>query len=557
MGVQAESAVGSAAEPFDLHSLRESSTSPGSPGGARRPFQAPVRWREVLAIVLMVGLFDLALYRNTGFAGCALLFTVAPLLLTLGKFHPRLDARALLLGVMSLLLGVRIVWLGSGLAVVVGFGLLVAFAMSLSGRRPYVFDVAAYAAGSTVAGFWALGAYCRALGRVAGRAGRPIPRSIWLNLGLPLLALMLFGSLFVLANPDVVAWVSRTVREYWREVSGLLERFSPNTSEIFFWLLVAWLTIGLLRPILRRRGLALFPRGMRLGAAMLPPPAETPLYAGVRNTLRAVIGLFAVYLVFEYKTLWFRVFPRGFYYGGYAHEGAAWLTVALAAATLLLSLIFRGSVLRDPRLGRLKRLAWIWSLENLLLAAAVFNRLHIYIDFNGLTWMRMVGLFGSSTVVAGFLIVVWKIVTGRDFAWVVQRQLWALAVGVYLFAITPVDGIVYSYNVRRVLAGDLAPSVQISVHPIDAEGYLMLQPLVACRDEIIREGIRALLAERAGEYESPARLRRKQEWAELQVAERLLLDRLRAARGDWAMYLDAEKREAALYRFHSYVYQWY
>ena len=98
----------------------------------------------------------------------------------------------------------------------------------------------------------------------------------------------------------------------------------------------------------------------------------------------------------------------------------------------------------------------------------------------------MVGLFGISTVVVGFGLVVWKIMHNRDFAWLIQRQLWALAGAAYLFVLTPVDVIVHSYNVRQVLAGDLAPAVQISVHPISAEGYLVLQPLTHCEDAIIR-----------------------------------------------------------------------
>ncbi len=41
-----------------------------------------------------------------------------------------------------------------------------------------------------------------------------------------------------------------------------------------------------------------------------------------RNTLWMVIVLFAVYLVYEVSSMWFRSFPKGFYYAGYAHQGA-------------------------------------------------------------------------------------------------------------------------------------------------------------------------------------------------------------------------------------------
>ena len=77
--------------------------------------------------------------------------------------------------------------------------------------------------------------------------------------------------------------------------------------------------------------------------------------------------------------------------------------------------------------------------------------------------MRIVGLFGISVVIVGFLLVVWKIARGKDFLWLVQRQVWALAVAIYLFALTPVDAIAVSYNVRNVLDGKLSASMQIGV----------------------------------------------------------------------------------------------
>jgi hypothetical protein len=280
-------------------------------------------------------------------------------------------------------------------------------------------------------------------------------------------------------------------------------------------------------------------------------------YSALRNTLIAVNVLFVVYLVFEFKTLWFREFPRGFYYAGYAHEGAAWLTAALALATLVLSLIFRGAVLQDYRIARLRRLAWVWSALNLVLALSVCNRMYIYIDFNGMTRMRTIGLFGIASVVVGFCLVLWKIVRGRDFGWLVRHQLWTVAIFVYLFAITPVDLLVHRYNVRQIRGGDLAPAVQISVHPINAEGYLAIVPLVDCPDPIIRDGVRAMLAERALSASRVARERQQLGWTTRQWAEAKLQARLAQTRAKWQTYLDDGKRVEAIRRFDDYAYQWY
>ena len=198
-------------------------------------------------------------------------------------------------------------------------------------------------------------------------------------------------------------------------------------------------------------------------------------YPAFRNTLITLIGLFAVYLVFEFATLWKHDFPTGFYYAGYAHKGAAWLTFALALATAFLSLIFRNSMLSDPRLGRVRRLAWVWSGLNLLLAVAVYNRLLIYVGYNGMTRMRTVGFFGITLVVIGFCLVLCKIAptkngSYRSFWWLIRAQLIALLLTVIAYSVFPVDYIANRYNVSRVQAGYLHPSVMIAVKPISDEG---------------------------------------------------------------------------------------
>jgi hypothetical protein len=183
--------------------------------------------------------------------------------------------------------------------------------------------------------------------------------------------------------------------------------------------------------------------------------------------------------------------------------------------------------------------------------------MYIYIDFNGMTRMRMIGLFGISTVVVGFVFVLWKILRHHDFLWLIHRQLWSLAAAIYLFALTPIDTFVQRYNARQVLSGDLAPAVQISVHPISAEGYLVLQPLVHCQDPIIRDGVLALLAEKEADLERLSTERSELGWTSFQLADRLLLVRLRARHQDWNAFSDQAQRDEALDRFRRYAYQWY
>ena len=517
--------------------------------------QPPLRWREIVAIVLLVVVCDLTIYRGHGFAGYAVLFIVAPALLAIGSPRPRFGAIFWIIGAMMAILAVKLLWCGSMLLVAAGFALLVAFAAVLSGMYPYVLEVGVFASQTILAGYGGLRHYERGLYKLAPVA---VVRSRWLSVALPLAAFVVFSLLFVLANPDLLAFCGERMRLALDVIRQWMLRFSPSAWEFVFWVAVLWMSVGLLRPAVGR---SLFSgRSDEATAAVdgVDASAPSPLYAAFRNTLLTVIVLFAVYLIFEFKTLWFRVFPEGFYYSGYAHEGAAWLTVALALATAILSLVFQGRILQDPRLPTLRKLAWIWSLENILLAASVYHRLSIYIGFNGMTRMRMVAIFGMSAVVVGFILVVWKITCNRDFLWLMRRHLWTLALTVYVFALTPVDAIVTEYNVRRILSGDPSPSVQISVHPIGPEGVVLLEPLLGSDDPIIREGVRAMLAQRCEEAEALARRHREQGWTTYQIADEFVLKKLRIASDNWADYAtDPNRRNAALQHFHDYTYQWY
>jgi hypothetical protein len=170
----------------------------------------------------------------------------------------------------------------------------------------------------------------------------------------------------------------------------------------------------------------------------------------------------------------------------------------------------------------------------------------------------MVGLFGTSVVVVGFLLVLWKIARNRGFHWLVQSQLWALALTVFLYGVTPIDAIVFQRNVRRVLAGDLAPSVQISVQSINAEGLPYLLPLLETPDSEIREGIKALLSLRHEQAAARVAARRRDGWTAFQWAERRTLARLEKHATQWAEYTeDPQRRARRIAKFDRYVYKWY
>ena len=295
-------------------------------------------------------------------------------------------------------------------------------------------EIVVFPARMMLGGLLGLATYTRSGGGPSGVGG-----SVgWLSVALPLVTLVAFSVLFILANPDLLDTFGQQVEQILTAFREWLIDFAPHPSEVAFWMAMAWIAIGMLRPLLSRTLFAEWATLEREGKLSSLAPSPSPFYAACRNTLATVIVLFALYLIFEFTTLWFRDFPPGFYYSGYAHQGAAWLTVALALATAVLSLAFRASILHDPRLPALRRLAWLWSLENVLLAVAVYHRLYIYIGFNGMTRMRVVGILGITAVLVGFFLVLWKIARNRGFLWLLRRHLWTVALAVYLYGVMPV-----------------------------------------------------------------------------------------------------------------------
>jgi len=133
----------------------------------------------------------------------------------------------------------------------------------------------------------------------------------------------------------------------------------------------------------------------------------------------------------------------------------------------------------------------------------------------------------------------------------------ALALTIYLFALTPIDTLAVSYNVRRVLSGDTAASMQIGVQPFDMEGILALPPLLESQDTVIREGVKALLAQRWDQLQTRRERCRRLGWTSRQLVDQLALKRLGRLQHHWRDYRDPVAQEQALERFYAYAYQWY
>jgi len=503
------------------------------------------RRRGLLLLCCMIVLADTCLYRSTGFSGPAVFLPMAAMILILGI--PQRSFRFVTLILLALLgtAAIRLAMNGSSGLLVVSCWILMSLPFCLRGWPPFLLETLVFVAQSIPGGY----NFFRSVNQQVRRSeltpideGRP---GRWLGIGLPVATALVFGTIFLMANPQVLRVVSDFLADLLLSIQRWLRHFSP--TEVLFWGTVAWLTAGVLRPVRSFSSQAVQDNFERV-------PAPSSMYEPFQRTLLTVITLFAGYIVFEFYTLSTNTYEKGFGFSDYAHEGAMWLTVALALATLLLSLIFRGSTFVDPRVSRLRTLAWIWISLNLILAIAVYARLFIYIDYNGMTRMRTIGLLGVAAVVGGFGVMRYKIRWQREFYWLVQRQLWILGLAVFAYVVSPVDTICHRYNVARIMAGDPAPSVQLIVHPVDDEALPTLLPLLDSDQEEIQRGILALMLDRLDRLKQDVE---SAEWSAWQYSQEATFDVLTEYFETNDNDHDSGERESAISDLKEFAMQWY
>jgi hypothetical protein len=107
------------------------------------------------------------------------------------------------------------------------------------------------------------------------------------------------------------------------------------------------------------------------------------------------------------------------------------------------------------------------------------------------------------------------------------------------------------------MAGDSAPSVQLSVHPLSAEGLLQLRPLLSCNDRLVRDGIAAMLALELTKLDARMGQGSQPHWTRYQIADQELHRQLDGLRNELAIYRDPMSRQAARDAFDAYAYQWF
>jgi hypothetical protein len=167
-------------------------------------------------------------------------------------------------------------------------------------------------------------------------------------------------------------------------------------------------------------------------------------------------AIFALQTVSDAIYLWGGVqLPEGVSPAADAQQAAYILVVSalLAAAFVLVALRGPG----DDGARRLTTgLIYLWIAQNVVLVLSAVLRLDLYVDMYALTRLRVAAFIWMGLVVAGLILIVFRIALAKPNDWLIRANLISLAIALYGSGVVDLDAAVANYNVRhsRELTGE-------------------------------------------------------------------------------------------------------
>lgn len=498
---------------------------------APKPRTMPARPRELVAVVGLAVAADLAMWRGKelavgGFGAAAFFLAVPALLLVAARarlYTIRLGATLAIFGAIA----ARCAYSPTIGTVLLGLLGVFALAITMRNRSSFLTDVVA-SFGSTFATVpQRIEAAFIGFRKVLGST-REGPRG-FAQIGIPAVLVAAFVGLFALANPLVARWLG-----------GLTQIVhAPSPLRVFTWLALLGGAVLLVRPAVRR--------SKAVEAADTTGQATPGALVIARNALLPLNIVFFVYNMLDATYLWAGSPPPGVSARQYAHEGAAWLTLTLALLTIVVGVMFRGTLAHDLRAKTTRILAFVWLGQGAVLAVGTFRRLAIHITTSGLSNIRIMGMFGTAVVAVGLVLVGVKLLKRFTFVWLLRRQLDALVLALLGFSILPTHLVSAGVNVNRVMEHEYQALVHVEEQAVEAESASSLLPLLDHDDERIRRGIAALLLNERDNLRRAERA--NQGWRDRDLASARALRELEAASPKLEAVLDDVTRPDAIQPF--------
>lgn len=457
--------------------------------------EPPARGVDTAVLLSSVALADFFLYPALGGTGYSLA-VLAQAVLLWGISPRRLSGNTVSLLGLVLVLTLGGIWKVGVLTVVLPFLLLATLAAVQRRDLSHWLDATMAGLLSLPPGPFRIPAHIGRVIRWLGERERARGVARWaIPVLMAVLVLAIFGSILLEANPLFATLWEKvkdllSLEEIW---NWLVDLLLPSPVRVLLWVFVAALVAGLLRP------LDLF--GTRVEGEDQRPPeradADDLLGRTSLLSLGAACLLFLLFDAADVLYLWVRLeLPEGVTDSQYAWRGTGWLTFALALSTLLVGLA-TAEIGRNSRYRRTNAaLALAWVGLDFFMGICVLRRIQYYVGVSGLTPLRITGFFGTCTVIAGVLLMGYKVRRGKNLVWLVRRYAVVFLAGLSLWTAFPSDMVCAKYNARRAMDGDPRTLMLLFSSRIACEGLADYVPLLDHTDPMIARGVSAYLAKR-------------------------------------------------------------
>lgn len=483
--------------------------------------------RDTLFVLVAVMLFDFFIYAALGGTGYGLLMACWGL----GFFviTPQRRMLALPLLLLLLALGLRNIWQASALTVVLPPVCLLAMVAVQRAEITHWLEAMFSGLLALPSGIVEIWLHAGNVRRFAARPGAWRGLVGWLvPLFGALVVLLVFGSIFITANPVVARmweWLSELL-SLAEIFDKLLDILIPDFLRVVLWIFAALLTAGLLHPLDLLKSLHVSEeQKTRTAASPSELTGRTALFM-----LGTACLLFAGYILIDVNYLVIHAaLPPGIGDSDYARGGTFWLTFALVLSTLFIGTATAQSELNSRWIRPVTRLAQAWVLLDLLMGLCVLGRVRFYIDLSGMTPLRIAGIVGTLMVMAGIATLGVKIARRRNLVWLIRRYTVVFLVGLSAFALLPRDSISSQYNVGRIMAGDNRPLMLLFRAPTPVESLTEYVALLEHPDPLVAQGMSAYLFERNSVLRKERDQLLDRDWREYQMARERALGALAEA----------------------------
>lgn len=201
------------------------------------------------------------------------------------------------------------------------------------------------------------------------------------------------------------------------------------------------------------------------GPKMLSMGLKREYYSGL-ILLLALNIMIAILNIIDINFLWINFsIPKDYSLQDMVHNGTELLIVSIFLSILVIVFLFRNQLNFYPNNIWLKRLAYIWIAQNLVLCLSVALRNYHYIDYHGLAYKRIGVYVFLFFTVCGLISLYLKVNRKKTILYLIHTNSWIILIGLVLMCSINYDKWIAKNNLNHPNQSE-----------IDIDFYLELSP---------------------------------------------------------------------------------